>query len=355
MNGTVITEIGEGFYHFKSPESDLHRNMYLKRFLGADGSAVNMIMDPGTTMDVPILAEAMNKLIGGTKNIDLIFLSHQDPDVASNTHFLLASSHDALVVTSVDTFRLARMYGIPEKNFLFVDGNSTQIPEKLKQITVIDFISADFCHSKGAMMFYDHQSRVLFTGDFLGGINSRHGEGIYASEESFSGISLFHQIYMPSNTALKDTAERILQLNPMPTTIAPQHGDVISGSYVPEFLKRISKLDVGVDLSKVRDKQKKICIPVLNSFLDTLMETYPHVYLELMSRLKRTGSFTPVFQFSGNTITEIKTGSEEALIHMWETIKIITPPEKLGDIASYMAEILKKYRLPVPSGVTSNL
>ncbi|MCK5841001.1 MAG: hypothetical protein KAH31_02445 [Candidatus Sabulitectum sp.] len=351
MNGTVITEIGKEIYHFKSSESDLHRNIYLKRFLGADGSAVNMIMDPGTSMDVPILAEVMNKLIGGTKNIDLIFLSHQDPDVASNTHFLLASSPDALVVTSTDTFRLVRMYGIPEKNFFLIDGQNNRIPENLKQKTEISFISAEFCHFKGAMMFYDYQSRILFTGDFLGGINTRLGDGIYANEESFSGISLFHQIYMPSNTAIKHTVDRILQLNPKPTTIAPQHGDVISGRNVPEFLKRISKLDVGVDLAKVRDQQKETCIPVLNSILDTLMETYPHVYLELMSGLKRTGSFTPVFQFSGNTITEIKTGSEEALIHLWEAIKIITPQEKLIDIASYMAEILEKYRLPVPPGV----
>ncbi len=203
MNGTVITEIGEEFYHFKSSESDLYRNIYLKRFLGADGSPVNMIMDPGTSMDVPVLAEAMNKPIGGTKNIDLIFLSHQDPDVASNAHFLLASSPDAQVVTSVDTFRLVRMYGIPEKNFFLIDNFNNRIPEKLKQKTEISFISAEFCHFKGAMMFHDHQSRIVFSGDFLGGMNSRHGEGIYASEESFSGISLFHQIYMPSNTAVK--------------------------------------------------------------------------------------------------------------------------------------------------------
>ena len=78
MNGTVITEIGEEFYHFKSSESNLHRNIYLKRFLGADGSAVNMIIDLGTSLDVTILVEVMNKLIGGSKNIDLKFLSHQE-------------------------------------------------------------------------------------------------------------------------------------------------------------------------------------------------------------------------------------------------------------------------------------
>ncbi len=135
--------------------------------------------------------------------------------------------------------------------------------------------------------------------------------------------------------------------------IASQHGDVISGNHVPDFLERISNMDVGLDLLKHRTQQNEVCIPVLNSFLDALMETNPHVYLELMSTIRNIGYFTSVFQLSGNMITEIKTNSEDALIYLWKALGNIANSEKLTDIGSYLAEILGKYGLPVPPGVVS--
>lgn len=351
MSAPIITEIGKEFYHIRSAEFDLHRNIYLKRFVGADGSRVNMIMDPGTKLDTFMLTTALKKLIGGTQNINLIFLSHQDPDVASNTHVILANAPGAIIVTSVDTFRLVRMYGIPEKNFFLAENAKTEILEILKTKNKVQFVPAYFCHFKGAMMFYDYESRILFSGDFLGGINTRQGEGIYANEESFRGVSLFHQIYMPANKAITDTVGRISMLNPSPRIIAPQHGDVIRGHFVSSFLERISNLDVGMDISQEEDPQKDITVLVLNTFLGSLKETRPDVYSKLISKMVNTGDFTTIFILSNDVIVELKTTPEDALVHLWKALKNVTPLEELTDVSTQLAETLDNFGLPFPMGI----
>lgn len=351
MSEPNITEIGKEFYHIKSPEDDLHRNIYVKRFIGEDGSRVNMVFDPGTKLDTFMLTAALKKLIGGANNVNLIFLSHQDPDVASNTHVILANAPRAIIVTSIDTFRLVRMYGIPERNFFLVEHAKSEILQIQKTKHKVQFVPAYFCHFKGAMMFYDFESKVLFTGDFLGGVNTRKGEGIYANEESFGGISLFHQIYMPAKQAIQDTVERISMLNPDPEVIAPQHGDVITGNNIPEFLARISKLDVGLNIIKKAEPQKDLVMLALNSFLDTLHEKEPDIHAKFTEEMKATGGFTTIFMIANDTITELKTSPEDALTYLWNIIEKVSPSETLTDVRTELAETLDNFGIALPPGI----
>lgn len=50
-------------------------------------------MDSGTILDADNLISIFDKLIGGIKNLNIIFLSHQDPDVSLLVPFLLTSSN----------------------------------------------------------------------------------------------------------------------------------------------------------------------------------------------------------------------------------------------------------------------
>ncbi len=351
MSEANITEIGKEFYHIKSSEADFHRNIYLKRFIGEDGSRVNILFDPGTKLDTPQLTAALKRLIGGTNNVNLIFLSHQDPDVASNTHVVLANAPRAIIVTSIDTFRLVKMYGIPEKNFFLIENVKNDILQIQKTKHKVQFVPAYFCHFKGAMMFYDFESKILFSGDFLGGVNTRKGDGIYANEESFHGISLFHQIYMPANQAIRETVNRISMLNPAPEIIAPQHGDIIRGPLVSEFLAKISKLDVGIDISKKELTQKDLTMLVINTFIDSLKEKHPQLHSTLIDEIKTTGDFTTVFVVANETIIELKTTSEDALANLWKLVEKVTPDDALTDVKTELAETLDNFGMTLPAGI----
>jgi glyoxylase-like metal-dependent hydrolase (beta-lactamase superfamily II) len=347
MSGVVIHEVSKEFFSIRSPEEDFHRNIHIKRFRG-NGAQVNMIFDPGTKVDIPNLMEAADQLIGGLQNIHLIFLSHQDPDVSSNTPALLQIAPSSLVIASIDTWRLVKMYGIHESRFRPFEGFRSSWVNVKKTGHRVQFLSARFCHFRGALMCYDPESGVLFTGDFLGGTDSRTSEGIWADEDSWEGISLFHQIYMPSSKAVKASLDRIARLNPMPDVIAPQHGDPIRGDLVPEFISRLGSLKVGLDLLDEGEPQKELAVVALNAFLDSLKELYPAVHGEVLKALERPQGFTTFFNFTAGTLTEMKVGIPESMAFFWKLLEQSVPVELHGNIQVMLTSSLDQFSLPSP-------
>ena len=347
MAGVVINEVGKEFFSIRSPEEDFHRNIYIKRFVG-NGAKVNMIFDPGTKVDIPNLMEAADHLIGGLQNIHLIFLSHQDPDVSSNTPALLQIAPSSLVIASIDTWRLVKMYGIHESRFRAFEGFKSSSVNVKATGHRVQFVSARYCHFRGGLMCYDPESGVLFTGDFLGGTDSRTSDGIWADESSWDGISLFHQIYMPSSKAMKDSLDRIARLNPMPDVIAPQHGDPFRGDLIPEFISRLGSLKVGLDLLDATEPQNELAVIALNAFLDSLKDLYPQVHGEVLTALDRPQGFTTFFNFTAGTLTEIKVGIPEALVFLWKILQQAVPTELQGNILVMLTSSLDQFSLPNP-------
>ncbi|MDI6860414.1 MAG: MBL fold metallo-hydrolase [Caldisericia bacterium] len=310
----IVQEIGKEFFLIRSPEKELHRNIYLKRFISSDRKErVNMIFDPGTPLDYEQLFKILKDLIGGVQNINLIFISHQDPDITSNLKTFLSANPNALILGSIDTFRLVSMYGISERNFKGVETLKRDVVKISRTGHMIQFVPAYFCHFRGAMMVYDFESRVLFSGDFLAGVNTKKKEGVYATEESFEGISIFHQIYMPSKKALLLTIDRIGLLNPLPEVIAPQHGDVIKGDLIYDFLTKLTNLEVGLDLLSWTQSEKDNLIDTINNFLNSLKEVDSEIYDKLILKLKRVGEFTQVFTFIGDIVEDIKLTPQDAI------------------------------------------
>jgi glyoxylase-like metal-dependent hydrolase (beta-lactamase superfamily II) len=351
MAREVIHEIGKEFFLFKSDEKDFHRNIYLKRFNAPDGSSINMICDPGTRLDIGLVIGALKELVGGIENIHLIFLSHQDPDLTSNINVFMTGSPDAKIVCSIDTWRLVRMYGIDEKRYYAVENFKSKTLRIGRTGHRIQFVPAQFCHFRGAMMFYDFESGILFSGDVLGGVDTRKGEGIYATEGSWSGISIFHQLYMPSTDALRGTIQRIGLLNPIPDIIAPQHGDVIKGHLVVEFLTRLLDLEVGFDVIKREEPQKELFLSAVNSFLDFASTKYPAVHAALLEELKKTGTFTTIFVVAGASIIDIKVRASEAVAALWDTVKRISGPGDLMELKSMLLQSIDDANVKVDPAV----
>jgi glyoxylase-like metal-dependent hydrolase (beta-lactamase superfamily II) len=347
MGKEMIHEIGKDFFLFRSDEKDFHRNIYVKRFVGADGSSINMICDPGTRLDISLVVGALKELVGGIENIHLIFLSHQDPDLTSNINVFLTGSPTAKIVCSIDTWRLVRMYGIEDTRYYAVENFKTKTLRIGKTGHRVQFVPAQFCHFRGAIMFYDFETRILFTGDLLGGIDTRKGNGVYATEESWNGISIFHQLYMPSSEALRETVQRIGLLNPIPDIIAPQHGDVIQGDLVVEFLTRLMKLEVGFDLIRKEEPEKDMFLSALNGFLDFIATRHSEFHKKLLLELKKTGTFTTVFVVTGNTVVDVKVSTNNALAGFWESIKRVAPAGDISEIKTMLLQSLHDSNMKV--------
>lgn len=331
----VITEIGPNFWQLRSPEEDFHRNLYFKQFVGADGKKVNMIMDPGTKLDLNDLLPFLKEKIGGIQNIHMIFLSHQDPDLTANTTLVMSSAPKSFLITSVDTWRLVHMYGIPEKRMKTIESFATEEISIKATGHKIRFVPARYCHFRGAMMLYDYESRILFTGDLLGGVDSRPHDGtIFATEESWEGISLFHQLYMPSTVALKHAIETISMLDPFPEIIAPQHGDLITGENIHKFLARLSNLTVGAELLAGADFQSEKAVLAINNFLSFLADNHPEVRQALTTELVKEGDFTNPVVLTAGVVTELKvspTVTFQQIIHILQTTPLA---QDLGHLVS---------------------
>jgi len=340
----VIHEIGKSFYLLRSEEEDFHRNIYVKVFK-KENKVVNLIMDPGSRVDIEPLTKSLQELIGGIDKIDLIFLSHQDPDVSSAVPFLLSIAPGAVVITSQDTMRLIKMYGIPAKRIKAVeDFRSDTVHIKLTGHK-IKFVPAYFCHFRGAMMLYDFESRVLFTGDFMGGLNTIKGRPIYATEEAWEGISLFHSIYMPSNLALKHTIDRISLLNPFPEVIAPQHGYVVKSDLLVEFLTRVSTLNVGMDLLTYKEPAEEQFLLAVNEFMDRVKKEHPSLYSRIYERLLTPGNFSSPFIAKGAEIVKSKILPSDAVKFLLDVVKDETDESLFKKILPVLLGYLEKYNI----------
>ncbi len=323
----MIHEVGKEFYMIRSAEEDFHRNIYLKRFVGSDGKSVNLLFDPGTRLDMGTMLPMLKEKAGGISNTNLVFLSHQDPDLTANIGTVLASAPRSYLITSVDTWRLVKMYGLPEKRVRTVESFDSPVLRMKKSGHRIRFVPARYCHFRGAMMVYDYESRVLFTGDVFGGVDTREGEGIYATEDSWEGIKLFHQLYMPSSKALQKTMEAISMLNPFPEVIAPQHGDVIKGDFVVEFMDRLSRLQVGADLMEENNPEVDLTILGINNFLELMGINFPEVRDEFLAQFQKGNDFTSPFVFAAGAVTGIKISPDNALMQVYAMISQVEDKE----------------------------
>lgn len=338
-----VEEIGKEFFIISSPEEGFNRNIYLKRFISSDRkNRVNMLFDPGTPLDYEYLFKILKELVGGVNKIDLIFISHQDPDLTSNLKTFLTANPNLTIIGSIDTFRLVKMYGIPDRNFKGVETLKSYVAKISKTGHMLQFVPAYYCHFRGAMMAYDYESRVLFSGDFLAGLKVDKGNGIYANKDSFKGIAMFHEIYMPTKKAMLLTIDRIGFLNPLPEVVAPQHGFVIKGDLISDFLTKLTQLDVGVDLLEFGETKKDEFLNAINSFMNSLKNIDLNVYSYLLNDLKKVGEFTTMFTFSGDIITDYKLLPQDSVDHI---INILLKLDNGEEYASLLVNTLINFGL----------
>lgn len=343
-----LTEIAPGFFQVRTDEETFYRNIYIRRFRNGGGPVATMVFDPGAKTDLPLLRDALGEVGGSLRDVDLIFLSHQDPDVVSNAKFLVETAPWALVICSVDAWRLIRLTGIPSNRFFLMEGEDfTNLTVKKTGHRIVA-VSARFCHTRGSLLLYDPETGVLFTGDFLAGVNTRHGPGIYADASSWEGISIFHQIYMPSRAAVAATLARIAKLQPHPSVIAPQHGDILTGSLVGDFESRLSTLNLGAEAVGDDVVAKTLAVDAFTGFFTNLSRSFPKYYGFLWEQARNGEEFTSLFDFSQGQISALKVSPHDAAVFLTRLLHRVVRREDWDNVMLLLAAALEERGVAVP-------
>jgi flavorubredoxin len=311
-------EISEGIHWVGTgTKTFLSRNAYLLCYQGS-GKNNSLVIDPGPTVDLDVLIHKVTEVLGSISKVNAVFMNHQDPDVVGNAPYLARSNPNTLMLATEDTWRLVSLSGLDSTKFRAV--------ERFKNMRIvmptghkIQFVPTPFCHFRGACMLYDLNSRILFSGDFLGGIAATQ---LFATRANWSGVKAFHQLYMPSNEAIRLAVSRIRELQPAPRMIAPQHGSIIQEEDIPYFLDQMENLQVGLDIITTFDKIMPQMIAGLNEIIATVKKTIGEESVtKTMKLFHADGSYPAIFILnSKENITEIKgepMESIESLIRMF--------------------------------------
>lgn len=273
-NYEKAVEVAEDVYWVsqRDPNSLLQLNTYLKVFR-KDNQTLNLLIDPGSLEFYPTISRKVGSIINDISNIHMYSINHQDPDVGMNATFLSKINPKSACLCTEDTWRLIQFYEINKqafKNIYQFKDKKINLPTSANHC--LQFIPTPYCHFVGAFALYDMSSCALFTGDLFGGLNPPNNLSLFATEDHWEGIKTFHQIYMPSKKALQRAIDNIRGLELPPSMIIPQHGAILQGEIMEQFLNRLYHLDVGMDLFD--KKHDNLTTPVYLDLMNVLFQKF---------------------------------------------------------------------------------
>ncbi|AMQ18972.1 oxygen-binding di-iron domain-containing protein [Thermococcus peptonophilus] len=201
------------------------------------------LLDPGGyKIFSKVLANASKYV--DPRNIEYVYICHQDPDVAGSLP-LWREISNAKIVTHWLWTRFLPHFG-------FEDSRSVthELPDEGETLsfgaTTLEFIPAHFLHSPGHFTVYDHRSKFLFTGDIGIALLDEPYIVVESMEKHIQAMRPIHERLMASNRAIKAWLNRVRHLDV--EAILPQHGAIIPRRYIPRFYDFLENLKCGVDL-----------------------------------------------------------------------------------------------------------
>lgn len=204
----------------------------------------SILIDPGSMIEFDETVRKVKTLID-ISSIKYIILHHQDPDLAAAVPEIekLINREDLQIVTHSRMSLLIKHY-LVTSSYYEIDKNNYML--LTSSGFKLEFLTTPYCHSPGAFVSYDPDSKILFSGDIFGGIEESWD--FYADESYFLKAKQFHQEYMPSKDIFNYALSKIEKLDI--EMIAPQHGSVIEKKYIPQLITDMKNLDCGLYIEK---------------------------------------------------------------------------------------------------------
>jgi serine/threonine protein kinase/glyoxylase-like metal-dependent hydrolase (beta-lactamase superfamily II) len=224
-------------------------NTFLRTFESPapDHKRAHLLINPCASADMASLRAQLSPLSGDLDKLSLVFISHPDPNVSATTAALSPSlnEHAPLLASEATADALSDL-GIPRARFVSTDKYDDKGLLLPTGHTLLP-LPAPFCPTFGAVMLYDPDTRVLFSGDLFSSLKQpAHTASIWADASDWASVRAFHQRAMPSAEALRRAIQTVRDLSPKPQVIAPLRGRLLRGDVVLAFLDLLSHLDVGL-------------------------------------------------------------------------------------------------------------
>jgi eukaryotic-like serine/threonine-protein kinase len=323
----------------------LERNTYLLKFEGRE-HLHTIVVDPGPHCDLQAVTTKICSVIGSLQAIDAIFINHQDPDVAANAAYFQRVNPKAMVWCSEDSWRLSRFYDLIPGQHVVIDqlwSRSMTLPTGHRLL----FVPTPFCHERGAVMLYDPDSRVLFSGDLFGGISTK--QGLFGDASCWAGIRSFHEIYMPSSEALRNAVAQIRALSPPPLVIAPQHGCLIAEPLIDPFLQRMAELDVGIHVV-LTSHSKTNYLRAINELLPEISSVLgTDSVADTLILFQSDQSFRKLFAIVDNVVVDIRMDPEAAMVLLLQRILSgARGADEAGRVQTIAIQVLQRWSLVPP-------
>ncbi len=226
----------------------------------------SILIDPGSMLEFKETVRKI-KTIVNMKDIKYIVLHHQDPDLVAAVPEIekLIDREDLLIVTHSRMSLLIKHY-LVTSDYYEIDKNNNQL------ITTngyrLDFHTTPYCHSPGAFVSYEPNTKTLFSGDIFGGLEESWE--FYADDTYFEKAKQFHEEYMPSKDIFNYALSKIEQLDI--NLIAPQHGSIIHKKYIKGLIADMKNLDCGLYIEKKYNRELLDTINELKAKEKTLQE-----------------------------------------------------------------------------------
>lgn len=204
----------------------------------------SILIDPGSMIEFDETLRKVKSIVD-MSDIKYIILHHQDPDLAAAVPEIekLIKRDDLLIVTHSRMSVLIKHYLIKSKYYEIDKHNNELVTTNGFRL---QFFTTPYCHSPGAFVSYEPNSKVLFSGDIFGGIEESWD--FYADDSYFLKAKQFHQEYMPSKDIFNYALGKIEKLDI--NLIAPQHGSIIEKRYIKTLIEDMKNLDCGLYIDK---------------------------------------------------------------------------------------------------------
>ncbi len=332
----------------RNPKSLLQQNVYLRRFRQEEKS-LNYLIDPGGPADFPFISKKISDLLGSISKVHLYSLHSSDPGVCMNAIYLRKTNTKAVCITSEDNWSQIIHYEIHPKSVKLIN-NFKDNRAPLSTGHNLQYIPIPFCSEKGSFMTYDPETRVLFSGDLFGGLNSAVQEDrLYAQEEDWDGIRTFHQRNMPSSKALQAAVDQISALKPAPLIIAPQQGMILRGKVMEQMMEKLYYLETGVDLMDIENEADavKAYIDVCNDFLK---ESSSYISIDrIKQKLVEDTGLLSNCSFKDGIIEDIYHNPQETFEHLVMTVVEGEEASVNNQLKSFALKQVHAKGLPVPN------
>ena len=212
------------------------------QLLVSDGCR-SMLLDPGGAELFPAMVAAVSQEVA-LSGIAHLFLSHQDPDVASSLPLWRQVCADDLQVHLSWMWTGFISHFDHEARFAVIPDAGAEVmlgPMRLR------LLPAHYLHSPGCFCVYDPDAKVLFSGDIGAALVPRQAvpDGIFVTDFAahVPYMETFHRRWMGSAAARDRWVAMVRGLEV--EILAPQHGLLFRGPDVGRFLDWLEALPLG--------------------------------------------------------------------------------------------------------------